>query len=201
MATAHPPPVAGQRQARWARATAPAALPYSGLHKGWTSWQKGLMQAYSHDLRPRILRAVDGGEAACGDYPNICRGSIHHQTVELRRETGDIKPQVIPGWPSKKGTALPVGIPPLREVQRPPEAILASVGRRERRAPLREGYLAVAVGTPSRRSNPGGMIRSSGVRSRIEERPRPSSVESMPLRRISSTFSTPVWPLAANPHR
>ena len=56
-------------------------------------------------------------------------------------------------------------------------------------------------GTPSVRVKPSGTRTSSRVRSWIEEWPVPSSAESMPPRRMSSTFSTPAWPLAASPHR
>src|SRR6185436_8855272 len=56
-------------------------------------------------------------------------------------------------------------------------------------------------GTPSVRVKPSGTRTSSRVRSWIEEWPIPSSAESMPPRRMSSTFSTPAWPLAASPHR
>jgi len=54
---------------------------------------------------------------------------------------------------------------------------------------------------PRRRVKPGGMTRSSGESSAIEERPSPSRQASMPDRIRSRTFSTPAWPLAARPHR
>jgi hypothetical protein len=77
---------------------------------------------------------------------------------------------------------------------------------RDRLSPLRDGSLDVQAhrgpgcrsGTPSARASPGGASRSSGVDSRTEERPRLSRPESRPLR-MSSTFSTPTWPLAASP--
>jgi len=58
-----------------------------------------------------------------------------------------------------------------------------------------------AAGSPRRRANPGGITMSPGVSSWIEECPRASSTESIPVRMMSSTFSTPAWPLAARPHR
>ena len=58
--------------------------------------------------------------------------------------------------------------------------------RRSRASPERRSprYLRACVKC-------GGTIRSSGTRSWTDARPRPSSAESMPLRRMSSTFSTP----------
>src|ERR1700761_1641300 len=50
-------------------------------------------------------------------------------------------------------------------------------------------------------AKPSGTIRSSGVRSRTEDLPRPSRVSLTPWRRISSTLVTPRSPLAAMPHR
>ena len=45
--------------------------------------------------------------------------------------------------------------------------------------------------TPRARVKPGGIRMSSGVRSWTEALPSPIRAESMPPRRISSTFSTP----------
>ena len=60
----------------------------------------------------------------------------------------------------------------------------------------------ISTRTPgAARSNPGGTMTSSGTRSWIDERPRPSSASSMPLRRICSTLVTPACPPAAMPHR
>ncbi len=54
---------------------------------------------------------------------------------------------------------------------------------------------------PRRRVKPGGITRSSGVSSAIDEWPRPSRQASMPERSRSRTFSTPACPLAPRPHR
>jgi len=51
------------------------------------------------------------------------------------------------------------------------------------------------------RLNSAGTMMSSGDRSWTEDRPRASSVESMPPRSTSKTFLTPAEPLAASPHR
>jgi len=51
------------------------------------------------------------------------------------------------------------------------------------------------------RLNSAGTMMSSGDRSWTEDRPRASSVESMPPRSTSNTFLTPAEPLAASPHR
>src|SRR5215469_936295 len=56
-------------------------------------------------------------------------------------------------------------------------------------------------GAPGSRTKPGGMMRSSSVSSCTEDLPSPSRAESTPFLKISSTFSTPAWPLAASPHR
>ena len=54
---------------------------------------------------------------------------------------------------------------------------------------------------PRGRWKPSGITRWSGVSSSIDDRPRPRRAESMPMRMMSRTFSTPVWPLAARPQR
>jgi len=51
------------------------------------------------------------------------------------------------------------------------------------------------------RLNSAGTMMSSGDSSWTEDRPRASSVESMPPRSTSNTFLTPAEPLAASPHR
>jgi Carboxymuconolactone decarboxylase family len=47
----------------------------------------------------------------------------------------------------------------------------------------------------------GGTMRSSRQRSCTDDRPRPSSASSIPLRRICRTLATPFSPFAAIPHR
>ena len=84
----------------------------------------------------------------------------------------------------------------------PPEASLAADTRGQS---LIAAGIARAVGdyfTPARpRVKVSGMITSSGVRSRTDFLPSPSSVESIPLRSTSNAFVTPAEPLAASPHR
>src|SRR5579871_3843928 len=73
--------------------------------------------------------------------------------------------------------------------------------RTRRHAPSIAGPARTAGYPPSRLVNPGGMTRSSGDSSLIDEWPRPRRQASMPDRIRSSTFSTPAWPFAARPHR
>jgi N-acetylmuramoyl-L-alanine amidase len=82
----------------------------------------------------------------------------------------------------------------------PPEASLASGTRGQS---LIAAGIARAVGDYFTSARPrmkiSGMITSSGVSSRTDFLPSPSSVESMPLRSTSNTFLTPAEPLAASP--
>jgi transposase len=70
------------------------------------------MQAYSYDLRQRILRAVDQRtpRAEIVQTFAVSRSTIK-RSLTLRRATGDVKPKAIPGRPSKKGAALDAGLP------------------------------------------------------------------------------------------
>jgi transposase len=65
------------------------------------------MQAYSYDLRQRILSAVDQGKSRAEIIKtfDVSRATIKRY-LKLRRETGDVKPKAIPGRPAKKGAAL-----------------------------------------------------------------------------------------------
>lgn len=82
------------------------------------------MRAYSHDLRQRILRAVDEGKPRAEMIKTfaVSRSTIKRY-LTLRRETGDVKPKAIPGRPSKKGAALQAGLLPQLEAY--PDATLA----------------------------------------------------------------------------
>jgi transposase len=82
------------------------------------------MQAYSQDLRQRILYAVDQGtpRTEITKIFAVSRSTIKRY-LKLRRETGDIKPKVIPGRPAKKGAALLVGLQP--QLNAHPDATLA----------------------------------------------------------------------------
>ncbi|HEY7415169.1 MAG TPA: helix-turn-helix domain-containing protein [Ktedonobacteraceae bacterium] len=81
------------------------------------------MQAYSQDLRHRILRAVDQGLPRSEIIKTfaVSRSTIKRY-LKLRRETGDVKPKAIPGRPSKKGAALHAGLLPQLEAH--PDATL-----------------------------------------------------------------------------
>ena len=81
------------------------------------------MQAYSQDLRHRILRAVDQGMPRAESIKlfAVSRSTIKRY-FKLRRETGDVKPKAIPGRPSKKGAALQVGL--LSQLEAHPDATL-----------------------------------------------------------------------------
>jgi transposase len=81
------------------------------------------MQAYSHDLRQRILRAVDQGKprAEIIKIFAVSRSTIKRY-LKLRCETGDVKPKAIPGRPSKKRATLQAGLLPQLEAH--PDATL-----------------------------------------------------------------------------
>lgn len=79
-------------------------------------WQNKSMQAYSQDLRRRILRAVEQGipRAEIIETFAVSRSTIKRY-LKLMREIGDVKPKAIPGRPSKKGAALQAGLLPQLE--------------------------------------------------------------------------------------
>lgn len=82
------------------------------------------MQAYSQDVRQRILRAVDQGMPRAEIIkPFAVSRSTIKRYLKLKRETGDIKPKVIPGRPSKKGAALYAGL--LSQLEAHPDVTLA----------------------------------------------------------------------------
>lgn len=82
------------------------------------------MRAYSYDLRLRILHAVDQGKSRAEIISifDVSRATIKRY-LKLRRETGDVKPQAIPGRPAKKGAALLAGLP--SQLDAYPDATLA----------------------------------------------------------------------------
>jgi transposase len=65
------------------------------------------MRAHSQDLRHRILHVVDQGKPRAEIIKTfeVSRATIKRY-LKLRRETGEVKPKVIPGRPAKKGAAL-----------------------------------------------------------------------------------------------
>ena len=81
------------------------------------------MQAYSLDLRERIVAAVDAGHAR----PEVARRfSVSPATISnylrLRQETGGLAPSPRPGMASVKLAALRVGLVPQLEAH--PDATL-----------------------------------------------------------------------------
>jgi transposase len=74
------------------------------------------MRAYSQDVRQQVLRAVDDGKSRTEiiDYFHVSQATIKRY-MKLRRETGAVVPRPIPGRPSKKGTALQMGVQELLE--------------------------------------------------------------------------------------
>jgi transposase len=70
------------------------------------------MKPYSKDLRLRVLAAVDAGQPReevaktfSVSMPTIKRW------LKRRRETGDVRPESIPGRPAKKGAMLKGWLP------------------------------------------------------------------------------------------
>src|SRR5436305_1572260 len=81
------------------------------------------MKAYSLDLRERVLRAVDQGEPRSGIVKmlGVSLATIKRY-LKQRRESGHVRPKVIPGRPAKKGAALQAGL--LAHLQAHPDASL-----------------------------------------------------------------------------
>ena len=61
------------------------------------------MRAYSVDWRAKVLRAVDQGYARkeIVKLLGLSPASIK-RSLKQRRETGEMAPTLIPGWPPKK---------------------------------------------------------------------------------------------------
>ncbi len=69
------------------------------------------MEAYSQDLRRRIVDAVDAGKpkTQVAQIFNVSVPTINRY-LRLRTQTGSLAPRPIPGRPSVKGTALDAGL-------------------------------------------------------------------------------------------
>ena len=74
------------------------------------------MQAYSKDLRLKVLAAVDRGmeRKEVARIFGISVPSIK-RWLKRRRETGDVEPSPIPGPPATKGAMLEGWLPPQLE--------------------------------------------------------------------------------------
>jgi transposase len=70
------------------------------------------MKPYSKDLRLRVLSAVDAGTSRV-EVANTFSVSMPtiKRWLKRRRETGDVKPEPIPGRPARKGTMLREWLP------------------------------------------------------------------------------------------
>lgn len=81
------------------------------------------MKAYSIDLRERVLRAVDQGEPR-SEIVRMLGVSLAtiKRYLKQRRETGNVRPKVIPGRPARKGAALQLGL--LAQLEAHPDASL-----------------------------------------------------------------------------
>ena len=79
------------------------------------------MRAYPQDVGQQVLRAVDEGVSRMQimDVFQVSRATIKRY-VKQRRETGTVLPRPMPGRPSKKGVALPMGMQAVLEAH--PEA-------------------------------------------------------------------------------
>src|ERR671914_2721 len=82
------------------------------------------MQAYSEDLRLRIVAAVDGGmpRSEAARTFGVGRATVKRY-LALRRETGALAPRPHRGPPSIKMAALAAALPPRLEAA--PDATLA----------------------------------------------------------------------------
>lgn len=70
------------------------------------------MKPYSKDLRLRVLAAVDRGmpRAEAVRIFGVSAPTIRRY-LRLRRETGDVEPEPVPGPPARKGAALEAALP------------------------------------------------------------------------------------------
>ena len=81
------------------------------------------MKAYSHDLRERVVRAVDQGykRADISKLLGVSRATIKRY-LKQRRETGELGVRPIPGRPSKKFAPLQQGL--VAQLETYPDATL-----------------------------------------------------------------------------
>ncbi len=100
------------------------------------------MKAYSHDLRLRVLRAVDQGtsQAEIAKTFAISTATIKRY-LKQRRETGHVLPKAIPGRPAAIGAALQAGL--LEQLEKYPDA------KREEHCRLWEEKTGIKVSSAS----------------------------------------------------
>ncbi len=179
------------------------------------------MQAYSQDLRYRILCAMDQRKprAEIAKTFAVSQSTIKRY-LKLRRETGGIKPRAIPGRPSRKGAAQRAGLLPQLEAH--PDATLvvhrqlwetthgvqiscATLSRAIRRlnwTPRKRPYTQVSRMKPSAslgESKPNGSVRTGNTEKFIRMRKmlpyRSWNYEALALADIFSGCSPRlVWP-------
>jgi transposase len=82
------------------------------------------MKAYSEDLRPRVIAAVDGGmpRSEAARVFNVGRATVKRY-LQLRRETGALAPRARRGPPPIKTAARAAALPP--RLVAAPDATLA----------------------------------------------------------------------------
>jgi transposase len=86
-------------------------------------WYAEGMRAYSHDLRQRVLHAVDHSRprAEIVKTFDVSLATLKRY-LKQRRETGYVISKPIPGRPAKKGGALDTGLE--KQLQAHPDATL-----------------------------------------------------------------------------
>ena len=122
------------------------------------------MNAYSKDLRLKVLSAVDRGipRKEVQDLFGVSRSTIK-RWLKRRRQTGDIDIHKIPGRPSMKGKALRQWLP--SQLSSNPDLTL----REHCEAFLDESGLQVSEATMSRNI---ARLREGGHSKKVEGSPR-----------------------------
>jgi transposase len=87
------------------------------------------MQAYSQDLRHRVLHAIDAGQsqAVVAKTFSVSVSTIK-RSLKQRRERGHVLPKAIPGRPAVKGAVLQAHLQAQLEAD-PPKTLARSAGR------------------------------------------------------------------------
>ncbi len=140
----------------------------------------------NYGSRVGIATSITGPTSqALGDYEVIDAARERRRTAEAQ--------------PTSLHSSVPPGLSRLSRLR--PTTRTADRRASHRIGPRDSSVYVSPTRFNSQRTKAGGTMTSRAPISLHRSRPSPSSVESIPFRRTSRTFSTPACPFAASPHR